>query len=167
MEDMQDCVPELPLWKSNLVSLSTFYRTSGLRTKELRSILPNMSRFPRHHEVRFAQHLVNLCKSVLSNLDGCRKHWQKVIDAEVGVYPKHDKAKCKGFLRQWKQGGVMEWLTAFMLDVCSVFRYIEKETQKPHIIMPDILRYRNIALQKLSLLSTTPYPGICIPFDKI
>ena len=48
-----------------------------------------------------------------------------------------------------------------MIDICSIFRYIEKEAQKPNIIIADILRYRDIALQKLELLETEPYPGIC------
>ena len=50
-------------------------------------------------------------------------------------------------------------MTAFMIDICSVFRYIEKETQKPQIIVPDILRYRDIGLQKLELLKDKPYPS--------
>ena len=50
-------------------------------------------------------------------------------------------------------------LTALMIDVCAVFRYIEKETQKPDIIVPDILRYRDIALEKLNLLKDKLCPG--------
>jgi len=45
------------------------------------------------------------------------------------------------------------WLTALMADICSVFRYVEKETQKDEIIIPDILRYRDIALEKLKLIA--------------
>ena len=46
-----------------------------------------------------------------------------------------------------------------MVDICSIFRYIEKEAQKPDILIPDIIRYRDIALRKLGLLAERPYPG--------
>ena len=46
-----------------------------------------------------------------------------------------------------------------MVDICNIFRYIEKEAQKPDIIIPDIIRYRDIALQKLGLLAERHYPG--------
>ena len=35
MEDIMKSVPELKIWQSNLVGLATYYRASGLRTKEL------------------------------------------------------------------------------------------------------------------------------------
>ena len=41
-----------------------------------------------------------------------------------------------------------------MADICTIFRYIEKEAQKPNIIFTDILRHRDIAIQKLQLLET-------------
>ena len=44
-----------------------------------------------------------------------------------------------------------------MVDTCCIFRYIEKEAQKPDIIIPDILKYRDIALQKLDIMKTKPY----------
>ena len=46
-----------------------------------------------------------------------------------------------------------------MVDICSIFMYVEKECQKEYIILPDILRYRDVALQKLELLKAKPYPG--------
>ena len=42
-------VPELKIWQSNLVGLATYYRASGLRTKELKSAKPSMKVFPAHH----------------------------------------------------------------------------------------------------------------------
>ena len=46
-----------------------------------------------------------------------------------------------------------------MIDICSVFRYIEQECQKPEIIAPDILKYRVIAINKLNMMADMPYPG--------
>ena len=159
MEDLMLSVPELKVWKANLIGVATYYRASGLRTKELRSINPHAKAFPAHHEVRFAQHLIQLCEAVLSNLQSCKIHWTKVVEAPTGEYERSEKSKAQGFLNVWKLSNMQVWLTAFMTDICSVFRYIEKETQNPHIIIPDILRYRDIGLQKLDLLKDKPYPG--------
>ena len=57
------------------------------------------------------------------------------------------------------------WLTALMIDVCAVFRYDEKETKKPHIIVPDILRYRDIAIEKLNLLKDKQVTLLVIHFQ--
>ena len=140
-------------------SLATFNRVSGLRTKELRNILPEMITFPRHHEVRFAQHLLQLVLVAIKNNGGCRQHWQKLTDAPRGMYDKKEKAKCTGFFRMWKPFGMQEWLTTFMADICSIFQYLEKSNQKPNTIIPDILCYKKVALQKLNLLEEKPYPG--------
>ena len=96
MEDIFHCVPELEHLQSNL---TTFYRVSGLRTKELRNILPEMVTFFRHHEVRFAQNLLQLVLAAIKNIAGCRQHWQKLTDAPRGMYDKKGKAKCTGFSR--------------------------------------------------------------------
>ncbi len=159
MEDLMQSVPELKVWHTNVISVATYYRASGLRTKELKTIDPKAKAFPAHHEVRFAQHLIQLCEAVLSNLEGCRKHWSKIVEDSSGEYERKEKSKAQGFLNVWQSSSLQVWLTAFMIDICSVFRYIEKETQKPQIIVPDILRYRDIALQKLDLLKDKPYPG--------
>ena len=165
MEDLMQSVPELKLWHTNLISVATYYRTSALRTKELRVIDPNAKSFPAHHEVRFAQHLIQLCKAVLGNLEACTMHWEKIEKAPAGEYEKIEKSKAKGFLNVWEYSRVQVWLTALMIDVCAVFRYIEKETQKPHIIVPDILRYRDIALEKLNLLNHIQVTLLIIHFQ--
>ncbi len=159
MEDVIQSVPELKIWSSNVVAVSTYYRTSGLRTKELKSIIQKMKSFPAHHEVRFAQHLIQLCEAVLSNLDGCRLHWQKIVDAPSGEYDRKEKDKARGFLNNWHPSSLQTWLTAVMVDICSVFRYVEKECQKNDIILPDVLRYAEVAMHKLELMDVKPYPG--------
>ena len=159
MEDVIRSVPELKIWSSNVVGVSTFYRASGLRTKELKSTIPKMKSFPAHHEVRFAQHLIQLCEAVLSNLDGCCLHWQKIIDAPTGEYDRKEKDKARRFPKIWHPESLHTRLTVLMVDIRSVFRYIEKEFQKKNIILPDILRYRDVALQKLELLEPKPSPG--------
>ena len=85
-------------------------------------------------------------------------HLQQIVDAPSAGYDKSEKAKAQGFIKIWQPSSLQTWLTAFMVDVWSVFRYVEKEAQKDEIIIPDVLRYRDIALQKLKLLENKPYP---------
>ena len=102
MEDVIRSVPELKIWKMNVTAVATFYRSSGLSTKELKKIIPRMKIFPGHHDVRFAQHLIQLCQAVLDNLHGCREHWQAIIDAPSRKYERHEKEKARGFVNLWK-----------------------------------------------------------------
>ena len=132
MENVIRCVPELKIRKSSVVAISTYYRTSGLRTKELKMIIPKMKSFPVDHEVRFAQHLIQLCKAVLSNIDGCRLHWPKIVDASREEYDGKEKDKARGFLKTWHASSLQTWLTALVVDICSVFSHVEKECQKRH-----------------------------------
>ena len=159
MEDVIRCVPELKIWKSSVVAISTHYRTCGLRTKELKVIILKMKSFPVHHEVRFAQQLIQLCEAVLSNIDGCRLHWQKIIDAPRKEYDAKEKDKARGFLKTWHASSLQTWLTALVVDISSVFSYVEKECQKKDIILPDVLKYADVAVQKLELMDIKPYPG--------
>ena len=138
--------------------MATYYRSSGLRTKELKTLQSDVKCFPSHHEVRFVQHLVQLCGAILFNLDGCLKHWRKICDASR-EYSSKEVSTAKGFLNLWQPTRMQAWLTAVMVDICSIFRYIEKEAQKPGIIIADILKYRDVALQKFEMMKTKPYPG--------
>ena len=54
MEDMEESVPELKVWKSNLLSIPEYYHKSATRTKELKKVLPTMKAFPTYHNVRFS-----------------------------------------------------------------------------------------------------------------
>jgi hypothetical protein len=58
-------VPELQIWQTNLMAVATYFRRSALRTKLLHELLPGARAFPKHHEVRFAQHQVQLIDAVL------------------------------------------------------------------------------------------------------
>ena len=59
MEDMEDSVTELTLWKANITGLATYYRTSGTRTKALnKESNGKAKKNPKHHEIRFAEHML-------------------------------------------------------------------------------------------------------------
>ena len=46
-----------------------------------------------------------------------------------------------------------------MSDVCSVFQTLQKQLQKVCIVLPDIMKHRDIALLKLRSMLGTPYAG--------
>lgn len=60
LEDLIVSVPELRVWKANVLYCSSFFRTSKNHTKELHDFAQligiNHLQFPCHHEVRFAKH---------------------------------------------------------------------------------------------------------------
>ena len=150
MEDMFTSVPELKNWQANVTAVSSYYRSSGLRTKELSKFYKDVKSYPPHHEVRLAYHLISLCEALIDNLDSCQEHWKAITDSTSKEYNKNEKATASGFLSTWGLDSPKNqlWLTAVMIDICSVFRYIEKECQKPEIIAPDILKYRDTAVSK-------------------
>ena len=76
---MKSAVPELKLWRSNLTSWATHFRTSTCRTKALFKCQPvggnKIRSFSAHHEVRFAEHLHALVNATLRNITACRTVW--------------------------------------------------------------------------------------------
>ena len=119
IEDLVASVPELTIWKANVAAVATYYRTSGLRTKELKTLFPRMKSFPAHHEVRFGQHLVQLCEAVLYNLDSCLSIGRKLLipipRTTVMVRKRRRKRKDSskpGFFQAFKYGLLLSWLTS-------------------------------------------------------
>ena len=134
MEDLFHCVPELEHWQSNLSSLATFYRVSGLRTKELQNILPEMVTFPRHHEVRFAQHLLQLVLAAIKNIAGCRQHWQnsQMRLAECMTKRKSQVLRIFSSVENiWYAGMVDDFYGGYLLHI-SISREVKSKTQYNH-----------------------------------
>ena len=67
IESVVSAVPELGIWKSNLLGLVRFFRTPR-RMKMLSAQAGNVKQFPRHHDVRFVQHELQLVEAGLINL---------------------------------------------------------------------------------------------------
>lgn len=146
-------VPELTIWKANLLALATSFRTSKNKTKLLHTYLPQAKQFPRHHEVRFAQHQVQLIDATLCNLPGCKDVWKKL--EETG--DRKEKCEARGFLKTWN--GKQIWMTEVMGDILSVFQTLQKQFQRDDLILCDVLTCRDSALGKLELMQRAPYPG--------
>lgn len=157
MEDIEIYLPEFKIWKTNLIAVATYFHSSAARTKELRSVHGTMKEFPTYHEVRFAQHLNKLCKSVLHNIDACLRLWANV--EEDTERDRKEKQKARGFRDTWRQEGNQRRLTVLMADILSVFESFEKQLQKASLILPDILKHKDVAIMKLKQMKTEHYPG--------
>ena len=66
-------VPELKILKSSLIGVATYFLTSTSKKKMLEKAAIEMEQFPRHHDVRFAQHFLSLIDAVLTNIKGCKQ----------------------------------------------------------------------------------------------
>jgi hypothetical protein len=59
--------------------------------------------FPKHFDVRFAEHTRNLLNAVLHNLDAARRVWQDMVDGIIESNSK-EKQMAKGFIEKWYKG---------------------------------------------------------------
>jgi hypothetical protein len=167
MEDMENCVPELKLWRSNLTSLATYFRTSKCRNKVLLQCgtcseaddgkSSKILAFPAHHEVRFAEHLQALVKAALHNLSACRRAW-RILKDDADLAPQ-EKAKAEGFLNVWSEGSVQMKLRALMYDICDIYYCLQAGPQRDNLIIPDVLTLRDAAIRKLDVVLKGSMPG--------
>ena len=83
IESTENAVPELRHWKTDLLSVSSYFRSSKSRTKALKRA-GGKHAFPAYFEVRFAEHLLRLISAILANLAACREVWKEVAASQAG-----------------------------------------------------------------------------------
>eukprot|EP00795_Rhopilema_esculentum_P007132 gene7132-biopygen8533 len=149
-EAIINSVPELKIWKSSLIGVATYFRTSTSKKKMLEKAAIEMKQFPRHHDVRFDQHFLSLIDAVLTNIKGCKQVWGEITRNG----DRKDKREASGYLNTWNERQI--WLTALMGDIFEVFTSLEKQMQRYDILLPDIFTCSSMAHRKLDLLSGTP-----------
>lgn len=152
-ESIISTVPELKIWKASLLALATSFRTSKNKTKMLISEYKDAKQFPRHHDVRFAQHQVQLIDAILSNIDGCKAVWSKL--QQHG--DRKEKAEARGFTNTWNDRQI--WITALLGDILDVFQVLQKQFQRDDLLLCDIMTIRDGALRKIELMKAGPFPG--------
>lgn len=140
-------------------SVATYYRSSAVRTNELKAISAEIenkfSRFPAYFEVRFVEHLVNLAECIFENLPAMQKHWNSVIESKHSN--RIEKATARGFAKVWISGGDKEHITALMIDVLRV-RKLQKNFQKSMATILDIEVSKKIAVSSLNMMEQQPLP---------
>ena len=143
---------------TNVLAVSKFFRQSPRRVKYLHKEDPKCLTFPKHFEVRFAEHTLNVLKAVLNNLEAAKQVWTKMCSAEIHA-EKIEKRMAQGFLDKWKHDGQQFWLTTLMFDLCKIFKNLQKIFHKSHLILLDIITARDAAVENLKVMNEIPIPG--------
>ena len=151
-------VPELSIWMTNVLSFVSFFRTSPRRTKLLHQENGKCLKFPKHFEVRFAEHTLNLLNAVLHNLEAAEKMFQKMISGTV-ISERNERSMVQGLLSKWKAGSQQLWLTVVMYDSYAVFEQIQKICERSDLILPGIITARGAAIRNLIIMKEMPVPG--------
>lgn len=161
MEDLIDLVPELRIWKANVLECSSFFRNSKCHTRDLHDFASSIGikslEFPCHHEVRFAQHLNGLLKAVIRNMPACRKVWISIVNSQDST--KAAKSRASDLLNLWQAHSLQFMMTVLMYDVTSIFTSLQMGLQKSHLVLPDVLTLRDAYIRKMELLVKGPLPG--------
>ncbi|ESO06008.1 hypothetical protein HELRODRAFT_160114 [Helobdella robusta] len=157
-ESVENVVPEFRHWLTDVKNVATYFRGSSYRQENLHEIAASLGEtakhFPRHHEVRFAEHLANVVLAVLSNHQMMCAHWKQLYNKM-----KIMKNKARGFLKDWSQTSFNLNMSAVALDILRQFTYLQKEAQRTFITLADLMQKRDHVLQRLSMIINSSYPG--------
>ena len=113
----------------------------------------NVKQFLRHHDVRFAQHELQLVDAVLPD---CIKVWEQ-MQAPESTSDRKEKAEAKGFLRIWNHQ--QKWITSLVGDILEIFETLQKKLQRSDLFISDLLTVTGAAVKKLRLMRDGPFPG--------
>lgn len=155
MESVEDAVSEVRLWKAEMTGLLSYFRTSKRHSKALRDCGETMA-FPSFFEVRFAEHLHQCCRAILTNIEACQKVWKMIVSSGGD---RRDVARATGMLKKWQAGGQIFRLTTLMHDISGVMSRLQKTLQRSELILPDVMQARDSALMQLQLMADGPLPG--------
>ena len=136
IESVVSTIPELGIWKSNLLGLVRFFRTP----RRMKMSAQAVKQFPRHHDVRFAQQKLQLVDAVLPN---CIKVWEQ-MQAPESTSDRKEKAEAKGFLRIWNHQ--QKWITSLVGDILEIFETLQKKLQRSDLFISDLLTVTGAAI---------------------
>lgn len=164
MESALATIPELKHWLTNTTAVASYFRTSPSKLKRMQQIFPDHHSFPRYFEVRFAEHVYNLISAILHNLPGCIEYWRELSNDSTNTPATSrtsiDKTTAKGMLKIWDIHNSLQLrLTCLMADIMLILQDLQKNLQKGHLILPDVITLKNNALRRLKLIQDGPYPG--------
>ena len=114
--------------------------------------MQDAKQFPRHHEVRFAEHFLQIVEAILANITACKEVWNEVkLNGD-----RNEKAEASGFLKTWDEKHI--WLTSLMGDILEIITALQKKFKQDSLLITDILICCDGALRKLQLMKVLPYP---------
>ena len=138
--DLISNVAELKKWYSQTKETVKYFRTAPIRTKCVKkhcAILKlNFKVFVNPPEVRFAEHVRDMCSSLLDNLPACIETWKeysKDISETSAIRKQAD-----GYLKMWEKSSQQFRLTALMSDLLHQMACLQKDFQKCDLLVFDI-----------------------------
>ena len=148
-KNVTESVAELKLLIQELKSISTYFHTSGIRTRERKEAAEEhdltVKMYPEYFAIRFTEFLYELIDSHLAS-------W----NATVLYFKKHltDHEAC-GYLKEITNEVKLR-LTCFVGDVLAVFKRYQKMIQSDSLTLLDLEKETNsVKAQLRSLLENT------------
>ncbi|ESO09987.1 hypothetical protein HELRODRAFT_167821 [Helobdella robusta] len=156
-ESVENVVPKFRHWLTDVKNFATYFRGSSYRQENLHEIAANLGEtaehFPRHHEVRFEEHLANVVLAVLSNHQVMCAHRKTVVQQGENNEKNNEKQRARGFLKDWSQTSFNLNMSAVALDILRQFTDLQKEAQRTFVTLADLMQKRDHVLQPGSNIS--------------
>jgi hypothetical protein len=147
-------VSEARILISDLVSISTYFHSSAIRTRELKKLAEDRSlsllRLPRFFDVRWAEFTGDLLEAILTSWYPLVLYFQTAAD--------NGDREAQGFLNFLTSRSTLQ-LTSFLADVTSVFARFQKNLQSDNITVLDLPHQVDSAKQQIAALRTSSLPG--------
>ena len=132
-------------------SLSTYFRMSAVRTKNLKNIAEQNElqyfHYPRYFEVRWTQFCHELLESALKN-------WK----ASIKYFENEQGQEARGFLNKWLDKDNIH-LASITADVLYIYKRFHQAFQDDNILIFDIIKKKESVLRRFEELKHTPLVG--------
>ena len=160
-KSVRNTITEVDCLLTEVISVCTFFRTSGIRCAELETTgkLLNppieVHHWPQFKEVRMVEFTVQILRSFSINLRACLVYWQNLVDTGEDA---QERCKAKGFLSNWLNKDKLHLLFV-MLDIAEILTRLQLKFQSNQLTLLQIPQCKEIAITHLSQLSSSPKIG--------
>lgn len=155
--DLVSAVPELKRWYGQVKQTVKFFHVSAKRTHSVRKHCKSFLTFVNPPDVRFAEHILAMCKAIISNMDGMITTWEEI---SVGIdNDRSTKNQAVGFMKMWDSSGQQFKLTCLMMDLLHILSMLQKEFQRTNLLLFDVPKIHDRFVQRIKIMETAAYPG--------
>jgi hypothetical protein len=150
-KDVCSSVTELHTLLLDLTGLASYFRQSGIRTRELHETAKSngfpVFTMPKYFEVRWTEFTHALCHAVIGS-------WRAIV-----TYLKNSEDKdAAGFLAKWTDYSRIQ-LLALVTDVTFVFASFQKTIQSDSIHLSEVMSEVNDVIDRLQRMDSAPLLG--------
>lgn len=136
---MVTSVAEIKRWYSQLKESVKYFRMSSTRTKCVRkhcnSLNITFKAFVNPPDVRFAEHIHDMCSCMLVNYQACIATWDE-LSVSADEVPARRQAD--GYPKMWERDGIQYRLTSLMTDLLHHLSCLQKEFQRADLLLFDV-----------------------------